>query len=265
MNCKICQSATEHFGEATLIAKHKAEYSRCTACGFIFAREPRWLSEAYSSAMTSTDMGHVSRTDQNSLRTKAVIDLFFHSTKRFLDYGAGYGMFVRRMRDKGYNFFAYDTYCENLFSKQFLLTDLSREKFDLVTAFEVFEHLENPADVFANVLERSDNLLFSTELLPEPNPPLSGWWYYGIEHGQHISFYTFKSLQKVAAIHDRHLTSWGNLHLLSRKPVSLFWYRKATDNRNSEWLGLWRRRPSLLEQDWQDLRKEVLTKLGYPV
>jgi len=33
----------------------------------------------------------------------------------FLDYAAGYGLFVRLMRDAGYNFRWSDLYCQNLF------------------------------------------------------------------------------------------------------------------------------------------------------
>jgi len=32
----------------------------------------------------------------------------------FLDYAAGYGLFVRLMRDAGYNFRWSDLYCQNL-------------------------------------------------------------------------------------------------------------------------------------------------------
>jgi len=114
MKCKICKSGTSDFGKATLMGKHVASYRSCGNCGFIFASEPYWLPEAYSSAITCTDMGTVSRTESCSLATKAVIDLFYHSATSFLDYGAGYGMFVRRMRDLGYNFSAYDTHCLNM-------------------------------------------------------------------------------------------------------------------------------------------------------
>jgi len=119
--CKICQAETRAFGETLIMGKHTASYRRCVSCGFLFAEEPHWLQEAYSDAITSTDMGTVSRTDRNSLMTKAVIDLFYRSSKTYLDYGAGYGMFVRRMRDLGYDFDAYDLHCHNMFAEQVAL------------------------------------------------------------------------------------------------------------------------------------------------
>jgi len=264
MTCKICDSATRNFGEAIVMGKHKAEYDQCTSCGFIFARQPYWLPEAYNSVITASDLGTVSRTDQNSLKTKAVIDLFFNSTTTFLDYGAGYGMFVRRMRDLGYNFHAYDLHCQNLFSSQFQLSDLAGKNFDLITAFEVFEHLEDPSAVFGLLFTHGDNLLLTTDLLPAPAPALTDWWYYAPEHGQHVSFFTLKALRTVADAHNRFFCTNGtNLHFFSRKRISEYWFRKATSERYSRLLGLWRRRSSLLNDDFVKNRDMVLGKLGY--
>jgi hypothetical protein len=51
------------------------------------------------------------------------------------------------MRDKGFNFYLHDTFCNNLFAKHFDISDLPNyNSFDLLTAFEVFEYLENPID-----------------------------------------------------------------------------------------------------------------------
>jgi hypothetical protein len=264
MNCKICNAATRKFGETTVLGKHRAEYDQCMNCGSIFARQPHWLPEAYDSVITSSDLGTVSRADQNSLKTKAIIDLFFNSTTSFLDYGAGYGMFVRRMRDLGYNFFAYDLHCKNLFSSQFQIQDLVGRTFDLVTAFEVFEHLEDPAGVFNLMLTLGDHLLITTNVLPAPAPTLGDWWYYSPEHGQHISFYTLKALRIIADSHQRYLyTNGTDLHFFSRKRISEYWFRVAVGDRYSQWLGLWRRRRSLLNDDFNKNREQILVKLGY--
>jgi hypothetical protein len=263
MKCKICESGTLDFGKATVMGKHVASYRRCESCGFIFASDPYWLAEAYSSAITCTDMGIVSRAESCSLATKAVIDFFYHSSTTFLDYGAGYGMFVRRMRDLGYNFSAYDISCRNMFSEEFALDSLEDKHFDLTTAFEVLEHLENPLSVIETIFSHSDHFLATTEIVPSPIPHLEDWWYFAPEHGQHISFYTRKTLNLIAEKNKRFFYSNGNLHLFSVKPINDFVFRKATRTRSTQWLGLWRRRKSLLEEDFRKRRKEVLTRLGY--
>jgi len=247
------------------MGKHVASYRSCGNCGFIFAPDPYWLQEAYSSAITCTDIGTVSRTESCSLATKAVIDLFYHSAASFLDYGAGYGMFVRRMRDLGYNFSAYDTHCRNMFAEDFALDSLDGKHFDLTTAFEVLEHLENPIEVIAKIFAHSDNLLATTEIVPNPVPRLADWWYFAPEHGQHISFYARKTLGIIAAKSKRFFYSNNNLHLFSIKPINEFIFHRATRTRNAQWLGLWRRRKSLLEEDFQKRMKEVLTSMGYQV
>ncbi len=49
------------------------------------------------------------------------------------------------------------------------------------------------------MLKISRNILFTTTLLPSPMPQPGTWWYYGLEHGQHISFYSLETLQSIAA------------------------------------------------------------------
>jgi hypothetical protein len=41
-------------------------------------------------------------------------------------------------------------------------------------------------------------LIVSTDLVPRPTPLPDEWWYYGSDHGQHVSFYTLPTLQYIA-------------------------------------------------------------------
>lgn len=61
--------------------------------------------------------------------------------------------------------------------------------------------------------------------IPDPPPRLDEWWYYGLEHSQHVSFYTRRSLQLLGDKFELQLISNGeNLHLFSRKifPETVF-------------------------------------------
>src|SRR5439155_14520818 len=94
-------------------------------------------------------------------------------------------------------------------------------RYELVTAFEVFEHLAEPAKIVAQLLSISDSILFSTEPLPIPAPPIANWWYYGPEHGQHIAFFTRVALQQLAArFSANYYTNGGSIHLVSRRHIS---------------------------------------------
>src|SRR5688572_15218026 len=119
MHCKICAGTSEPFAVATVLEKHQVQYFVCSHCGFVQTEEPYWLEEAYSEAITRADIGLVGRNVLGSEQVKLLILAFFNDRGKFLDYGGGYGMFVRLMRDAGLNFYLYDQYCENLFAKGF--------------------------------------------------------------------------------------------------------------------------------------------------
>lgn len=91
---------------------------------------------------------------------------------------------------------------------------------------ETFEHFEYPLDEIEQMIKLTDNILFSTTLLPQPTPTPDAWWYYSLEHGQHIGFYQHKSLVWIAKHLEMHVCSnRKNFHLLSKKPKSELTFR----------------------------------------
>jgi hypothetical protein len=253
MACKICLGNDRDFAQATVLGKYLANYRRCSSCGFIHVDNPFWLAESYESAITGTDIGSVHRTGVNSLQTKAIIEFFFDKSARFLDYGAGYGMLVRKMRDIGYDFYAYDLHCQNIFSSQFQLGSIENRNFELITAFEIFEHLENPMDIVTDILRHTDSILFSTELVPANSPAPGEWWYYGLDHGQHISFFTRESLEHMAEKCGKKLLTNGATHLMTSKHVDRRAFKLATNQRLNRILDFFLNRPSLLQGDFEAL------------
>ena len=166
-------------------------------------------------------------------------------------------MMVRLMRDAGFDFYRSDLYCKNLFATGFDAPGEARG-FELLTAFEVFEHLVSPRKELAAMLEFSSSVFLSTNLLPDPAPPLDRWWYYGLEHGQHIALHTRKSLEKLGSLHGLGLVSdGGNLHLLTPKTISEKLYRLVL-HRGSRFINLLKRRPSLLLSDFKALTGQVI-------
>ena len=139
IECNICSSPTTLFGSATVLQKHQIKYFRCDHCGFIQTEKPYWLSEAYVESIARSDVGLIGRNIKYSKISASIISVFFNYKDRFLDYGGGNGMFVRLMRDKGFNFFWQDQYTKNQFAQGF--ENYVEGKYELLTAFEVFEHL----------------------------------------------------------------------------------------------------------------------------
>lgn len=219
--CKICYSVSEKIFSKLILQTYSADFFKCTNCGFVQTSDPVWLKEAYNSAITSLDIGLVGRNIKFSKVVSEIIDVCYPHAKIMLDYAGGYGMFVRLMRDLGFNFYRQDIYCENIFAKNFDLTDLKQKKFDLVTAFEVFEHFVDPLHELSEILKYSDELIFSTEILPENAKDMEDWWYLSTETGQHVSFYSTKALELIARKFEKKLYSkFNSLHVFSSKTLS---------------------------------------------
>jgi hypothetical protein len=218
--CRVCGSPANQLFAAMVLKKYDVSFDRCTACGFIQSEQPYWLAEAYSDAINEVDIGLMYRGINAAALTEGVILSCFDPYGRFLDYGAGYGVLVRMMRDRGYDFRWLDANCENIFAKHFP-HESGGKKYDLITAFEVFEHLDDPIVEIGKMLDLGDNILFSTMVPPAGVKRAEDWWYFGVDHGQHIAFYSLDALQSIAARFGLFLTSDGiDTHLLSKERVS---------------------------------------------
>ena len=99
-----------------------------------------------------------------------IIFKWFSHSAIFLDYGGRYGVFVRMMRDLGFNFYWSVKYCKNIFLKVFEADENTSYRYELVTAFEVFKHFVKPLVDIEKIFKFSRNILFSSKLLPVNNP-----------------------------------------------------------------------------------------------
>jgi len=222
--CKICSSSSALFARAVVLGRHDVQYWQCTSCGFIQTETPYWLDEAYSEVINNSDLGMVARNLGLARICRALITVFFNSNGRFVDYGGGYGLLVRLMRNSGFDFYRYDPRCANFFAKGFDVDLPAKQPCELVTSFEVFEHLVNPLEDIERMLAFSRNILLGTRLVPAHNPKPGEWQYYGLEHGQHVSLYTKRSLSVVAEKFHLHLHSCRqSIHLLSEKRLFSPW------------------------------------------
>lgn len=265
MNCKLCGAETGPFGELVVLARHRARYRRCTACGYVFVEDPDWLEEAYADqAIAALDTGIVMRNLWLAEAVDALLRWRFRGVRSALDYGAGSGLFVRLMRDRGYDFRWTDPYCQNLFALGFEAGPDGR--FDFATCFEVIEHLADPLPVFAELAKRAPTLLVSTELLPDTRNRPGEWHYYTPDTGQHIGFFTAASLAGVARKLGRHFASDGRmLHAFSSEPLDPRWLRTIAKRRRARWLlRLRHKRAPLTWSDAEALAGRLGTRPGAP-
>ena len=137
--------------------------------------------------------------------------------RSFLDYGGGYGIFVRLMRDYGLDFYWHDKYTSNLFAAGF---EDPKIYYQSIVAFEVLEHLEDLMKIIKKIFEKTSILIFSTELVPKNSEDLKNWQYFGFSHGQHISFFQLETLRYIANKNKLFLiTDKKNIHILSKNKV----------------------------------------------
>lgn len=203
-----------------MLKKYEVSYFKCNNCGFIQTEKPFWLDEAYSSAIGSEDTGIMQRNLYLRQVSSALIGAFFNKHKTFVDFAGGYGIFTRLMRDSGFNYLWHDPFASNLIARGFEYSEAVKDV-ELISAFEAFEHFDNPLEEVEKMLKISKNILLSTRIVPNPVPKPDDWWYYSFTGGQHIALYTIKSFEIIAAKHKLNFYSNGkSVHLLTEKKIN---------------------------------------------
>lgn len=217
--CSVCKHSLRFLFNQTVLRKYLVGYYLCSNCQHVQTEKPYWLSEAYKNSINICDTGIIQRNLLFSMYTTALISHLFDKKAYFLDYSGGYGIFTRMMRDVGFDYYWQDRFTENLVARGF--EDDGKKKYELITAFEVFEHVPDPAVQISQLFKKTNALFFTTELITNPPQSPDKWWYYGFEHGQHISFYSLETLRYIAQQSKLNLYSDGRgLHLLTRKIIN---------------------------------------------
>lgn len=196
--CKVCSGEADAYAEIVVRGHHHSWVYSCRNCEFVFIDPVYWLDEAYEEPVTLSDVGYISRNIGASERLYNLLSDKTSGSDFFVDFGGGYGLLVRLMRDKGFRFHLHEPFVANLFARA---CDADRSRFAryrALTAIEVFEHLVDPLAGTAEMASWSKCILFTTELCPVAKPLPEQWWYFGFEHGQHISFYTTEALRLMA-------------------------------------------------------------------
>jgi SAM-dependent methyltransferase len=195
-------------------------YTLCSNCGFCFAPQicawpaetfERWI---YNDTYVQVDPDYLGVRPQSN--ADVLVQLFPRTpVARHLDYGGGNGMLADILRGRGWDSSSYDPFLQRGQANE------SLGRFDLITAFEVFEHVPD-VNALMRDLEQlrtpTGIVLFSTLVSDEeirPNKPIK-WWYAAPRNG-HISLYSRKSLGLLANRMSLNFRSFSNnFHTLFR-------------------------------------------------
>ncbi len=215
LTCPVCQSESalhdvvdfnkscdEGRGHFLPLKGDAVYYALCSQCGFCFAPElARWSLEQFEEHIYNEDYGlvdpeYVLVRPRNSA---AVLTKMFgqraHSL-RHLDYGGGNGLLASMLNETQWQSTSFDPFVD----RGLQVHELG--KFDLITAFEVFEHVPDVQVLMANLMDLlapGGLVLFSTLVSNghiHPNQRLT-WWYAAPRNG-HISLFTRESLATLA-------------------------------------------------------------------
>jgi 2-polyprenyl-3-methyl-5-hydroxy-6-metoxy-1,4-benzoquinol methylase len=110
---------------------------------------------------------------------------------KILDYGGGYGNFVNYLKNKGYEVDLYEPYLSNNIMKNM--------KYDIITLFDVIEHIVNPIEIIKELkekLNKDGKIIIITPDTGEISNKILGkkWPHYKYEH---IMLYNRRSMHKL--------------------------------------------------------------------
>jgi hypothetical protein len=191
ISCRLCGAHAIYRFSLQVLHKHTVAYFECESCHSLQTEQPYWISEAYVSNLAILDTGAAQRNLANLAATYLVAHVL--RLKNVLDYGGGDGLLCRLLRDYEINCFVNDKYAAATYARAFGVPNFIRP--DILLAFEVFEHFENPqVDLELLFKSNSDVLITSTGIFNGQN---ADWWYLTPETGQHLFFYSRNALELI--------------------------------------------------------------------
>jgi SAM-dependent methyltransferase len=230
--CKVCQgpsplfgvvdfhkSCIEAQGQRLALSGQPIYYRRCKQCAFTFTDAfDAWPPEAFQRNIYNSDYLKVDP-DFTELRPAGNANMVAstfqtsRSSLRILDFGGGAGLLAQRLRDHGFSATTYDPFSN--------FNEMPPDTFDLITCFEVMEHVPSPKQTVATMialLQEQGAILFSTLLQPATFEKTGlSWWYAGPRNG-HISLYSPQSLAHLFAPHGMKVASFSEgLHIAYRQ------------------------------------------------
>ena len=211
--CPICHTESTHFSTLAIRDGITGEYYSCNSCKFIYAENPNWLEGSFTDALNSLDIGSVDRCNIVADFVEVLANSLKVDNPKVLDWGGGYGLLTRILRDRGIRCAHYDPYTEPLFAENTALQTGTR--FDLIVLSEVMLHMTDPVSTLTELLKFSDNIMFTAVIAPPDITP--DWWYFMPDTGQHVAIFSQKTIPELgAALKVNTLSDKQFFHLVAK-------------------------------------------------
>jgi len=204
MECQICKSEMrsvfykeasvscgDYFAGRRLFQNDTGRFHlhECPSCGFSsFVDFLDWSKEDFQNRIYNDDY-HLCDKPFEEARPRTLSSWIapLMGERTLLDFGGGKGKLSQILRQNGKNASSYDPYYGD--------PKWPSDRYDLVSAFEVVEHVPNQAFLFSTMsklLACNGIIVFSTLLRPDYF--LEDWWY-GSPRNGHVCFHSDKSLK----------------------------------------------------------------------
>lgn len=196
--CDFNKNCEERHGHFVPLALRAVYYYRCAVCGFVYAPEFRsWSVREFQERIYNAEYPRFDPEFAES-RPAANADMLantfagWRERLRFLDYGGGDGALAERLKAAGFDIGNHDPLYGHV-------QEEPEHGFHVVTAFEVFEHVPEPAEMLKDIVRflRDDGLILFSTLISDGSIREGGrltWWYAAPRNG-HISLFTQQSLR----------------------------------------------------------------------
>jgi hypothetical protein len=206
--CRICSNATNQLRDS----RQNIIYYSCRICEYIFIDESHMLTEEEEKARyllhenTDENIGYVRIFSDFINKTIAP---YKSSIEKVLDFGCGSSPVLASMlKDMGFHVDIYDKF----FASEEIYKD---NKYDLITATEVLEHLKDPLStigLFKKHLNKNGIIAIMTAFHPLDEARFMQWWYR--RDRTHISFYTPVTFKYAAGLLDLKIAAYDDKNII---------------------------------------------------
>lgn len=194
----------------TLHQYHHAYLVKCSKCGFVFSKnipEILELKKHYTNYNRPEELSPITIKRYNEL-----LDSFepHRKTNKLLDHGCSNGQFLACAKKRGWDVYGTE-YAEEcivacaqqeikVYPSDNLPSDFFSNQFDVITSFEVIEHINNPNDqlkLIIKVLRQGGVFYFTTPNFNSLSRYLLKEKWNVISYPEHLSYYTTATIHSL--------------------------------------------------------------------